>query len=427
VCLIVRFFASRYEFSFWLALYGYVIHLFAFNWWDDFFNTLQQRNESYRFLQIWVQADSPKRPFIVAIGASESDLKSWSKGLERLLYQSLRYPDVTFLYSFITDEKTFYQNNDLFSDWKDRYADKIEFILYNDVFAPYPELAYGLNQCENGIAAACSDIIRLVTLHNPSYDYNVYMDIDTFIHRRKSAKNPFLALSPFSSTSPHLFGLNLTQPGLAQSCFSLVGASFDQSSLQINNDFLIDYQTPDWLWAFVQSIGFHRLSQASPLLDLLAQRSLVTSFSSYQEHLERKVQYALNNSSHNMNQIPLVIATAGPGLWKDLYLRNISKRYDLPIIPSSGGWMNHGGTVYGLTSTDDLSLFIDDSETMKTMIALNFLSHDYYYYELRHAYWISDLKQDLISKLDTLSPRSVEIGKNLFSSSFEWLEEIKDA
>jgi len=423
----VRFFASRYEFSLWIVCCVYGVHIFAFNWWDDFFDTLQARNESYRMLQIWVQADSPKAPAIVPIGASKTAFTLWRKDIDRWLYQSLRHPEIAVYYSLILDRPTWTHHAALLEQWKRRYPSQIEILFYQDVFATAPQLPCGSTQCSHGIAAACSDILRLLALHNPSYDYNVYMDVDTFIHRYQSALNPYWPSAPFASTSAHLFGLHLTQPGLAQSFLSVVGSSFDRSALQINNDFLIDYKMPDWLWSCVQTLGFERISQAAPLFDLCADRSSIRSFADYSVHLDRKVQYALHNPERNINPIPLVIYSAGPGLWKDLYVRGLSQPYRLPQIPSSGEWMNHSAKVYGLTSVNDLTLFVDGADTIHTMIALNFLSHDYYYYHARHTPWLAELKHALLQHYHALSPEDVAIGKHLFHSSFEWLEEIQNA
>ncbi len=89
--------------------------------------------------------------------------------------------------------------------------------------------------------------------------------------------------------------------------------------------------------------------------------------------------------------------------------------------------MNHSAKVYGLTSVNDLTLFVDGADTIHTMIALNFLSHDYYYYQARNVPWLSELKCDLLQHYHSLSPADVAIGKHLFHSSFEWLEDIQNA
>ncbi len=408
-----------------MALSVYILHVLAFNWWSSFFQCLQSQNQSYRFLQIWVQSDSTKRPFVIPVGSSDLDLEQWSQGVDHFLQQSFRYPNVSFLYSFITDEKTFYQHNDLFLKWTEKYPKKIEFVFYSDLLAPLPQLTNAPNQCENGIAAACSDLLRLISLHNPLYDYNVYMDIDTFIHCRKFALNPLLPSSPFAHSSKHFLGLSLSTPGLAHSSYTYVGNTIDQSTLHINNDLLIDFKTPQWLWNFVQSLGFQRLEPAANFFDLLAERPLLTTYEQYLLHLDTKVQFALEHPHQNINQVPLVINTVGPGLWKDLYLRGLSHRYPLPVIPSNGGWMNHICSVYGNTSASDLALFLsEDPCSIQNMLALNFLAHDYYYFEARNSPWIPFLKETIHQKLKTISLENFEIGKNLFQSPYFWIEEI---
>lgn len=399
------------------------MHLLAYNWWDDFFITLKNRNESYRFMQIWVQADRACAPYVNPIGGNRSDYLEWKSGIAEFLRQTKRHRLDNITLELYLDELTFIYHQDDFRQFLKYPAFKCSFV--EDFITPdnaYP-LSMGFAQCVDGIPALCSDFLRISLLHDFHFDYNVYMDIDTFIYRLKYRKYPTLPNTVIMASSDHVFGL-YAQPETISHSFSFLKRNDHDSSIETNNDCIVDYHGPEVLWSVIQALAEQRLSKVNGLFDLLLARPYINSYEEYQYYLNAKIQWALANPDSNVNQIPLVIETTGPGFWKDMDLRLLTQPYVVATIPSSGGWMNRVGAVYGHISKNEIDLYFPSQpEVAKLFIAINFMSHDYQYFRARNTPWIDELMDTLRSTWSALSHEQRNVGAFLFRSSFDWVEE----
>ncbi len=419
-------FSSRIELSFWVALFCYGVHICAFNWWDDFFDTLNHTDQSYVMSQIWVQNPQNSEPWLNCIGGKKDIFLKWKIFIERWLYETRRHVKSPVKFILIGDAQTFAYHNDLFKVWTQRYPNAFEFVFYTDVIKNITADVYSLvqEQCTHGIPAACSDFIRIASIDHFNSDFLVYMDIDTFVHRLENAKNIYLPRSPLSENSAISMGVGaVTRPGIYHGVLYEKGSGIDGNSLRMNNDFLISAKSDAALKAAIMRMAESRLADSADLVHLISMRSSIHSVQQYIFYQNQRLDLAKKNINQNFLYVPFIIFSTGPGFWKDLYMSGWSKAYPSIDIYSTGEWMDKGTVSQQASIKEFLSCGIDENR-VDIITNVMILIDDYFYYISKNAIVARYIEESLRESFSALNHKEKEYLDHFFHFHFSKIQEI---
>lgn len=402
----------------WCSFFLIIVFFVNHNWYDDFYHVIEKEYAPFRFLQIWVQADRPRQE-LAPVGGSLEESQFWAQGIENFLAQAAvrKKYDVTF--EFVTDTQTREAHDKLLSHWLEMYPQNFKILLLETLLPTLPHQEFLSSQCTCGIAASCSDFLRIFLLHQEGIT-NTYLDIDTFLYRLQHQKKPFANFDPFATSSAQAFGLYQGQRGV----FLGMQQNFESkpSSIQINNDCLISKPQTS-AWPLIKAATSLKIAQYQSYFMLLNERCQIFDYQNYQSNLNKRLKWAIENSDCNVNQSPLVIAAAGPEFWRYFFDTQVVTGYFLPYLPSNGGWMGPGGSVEGSAPYDMLQV-IFGAQHAQSLLKIALLNVDFIYYSKRDASLASEIKKELLDLWELIPEGQEEMALNVLSAPIKKTQEL---
>lgn len=406
----------------WISFALSLIYLGCYNWYDSFYHTLEKQQAPYRLLQVWVQADRPNNQ-TSPIGGSHDDYQQWAHGIEYFLSQAVTRPTIPVQVDFIADAQTVIQHQELFDHWAQSYPHHFNLIPLSQILLPEHEHYEFLHQqCAYGIAASCSDFLRTFFLEKPGVT-SAYMDIDTLIYRLKHQKKPFAEFDPDAISSQQAYGLLQGDEGV------FVGMSQkkskQQTSVEINNDCVISKPRAT-MWPLIYAQCSEQIARYSEYMTLLNQRRHINDYEHYSQNLAAREKWAQAHPYQNINQLSLVVQLAGPAFWKNLCEKEVVDAYQLPHLPSGGGWMNGSGCVRGQAPYAVTEQLFNKDISQK-LLTIMLMSHDLKYYQKKEAPWAGDLEQEILHLWAQISDEEKSLAEKVFQSPMKWVKELENA
>lgn len=402
----------------WCSFFLSLVLLVSNNWYDDFYNTLDKNPSPFRLLQIWVQADRPTAQ-LAPIGGSLEDSKSWAQGIEIFLARAainIKH-DVTF--EFVVDSQTSLANKNLLSHWTEAYPKNFKLVLLEDLLQELPHQEFLSLQCTCGVAASCSDFLRIFLLHKEGVT-NTYLDIDTFLYRLQHQKRLFANFDSFATNSAQAFGLLQGQRGV----FLGMQKNFESepSSIQINNDCLVSKPQTS-VWPLIKAATSLQIAKYQSYFELLNHRCHIVDYKSYQNNLNQRLEWAIKNPEWNVNQSPLVIAVAGPEFWRYFFDTQVATGYLLPYLPSSGGWMGPDGSIEGSAPYGLLQSLFGPKDA-ESVLKIALLSLDLMYYNKRDVSFALEIKKELLQLWEAFPESQKEIAIKVLAAPIKKTQEL---
>lgn len=402
-----------------VVLLGIFIGMFSqdvggHDWYDSFFNDLHDKKiDSYRLLFVWVQGDMA--PGVRPIGGNQNNFESWKKHTEALLTQALRRRALDsnasqVIVEVVLDEATYVHHLDLLERWQREYPSQLRVTQLDKIRQTYPQISWALDQCDLGIAALCSDVIRI--WHLPKeFDMNVYLDIDTFIDRHEHPNRLSSAIG---------LGSRVLSPGV----YHAVQTSANPKDNLCNNDMLVDYGATNW--PLIHAMAASSLdSYRGPWISL-SQRHLWRGLDGekiYEQQLEKRLAWWVAHPAQNFHPLGMIVHINGPWFWLHLSAEGHSAFYQIPIARNSGSWkggsdvsikgsMNYGALHYWLGS--------DAQDVLK----LTMMAYDYQYLTSHQVVWRCALAAKIAKQWLRLSEDKGADLKKVLGSPMLWAEGI---
>lgn len=414
-------FLTLIERTTWCSFFLSLVLLLSDNWYDDFYDFMQKEPTPFRLLQIWVQADRPTQE-LSPIGGSLEESRAWAQGIEDFLAQASARKKYDVQFEFLVDTQTWIANQKLLLHWLDVYPKNFKITVLEDIIQTLPHQEFLSLQCTSGIAASCSDFLRIYLLPQEGVT-NIYLDIDTFLYRLQHQKKPFANFDPFATTSSQALGLYQGQRGI------LLGMqkNFESadSSIQINNDCLISKPHAS-AWPLITAAASLQITKYESYFGLLNQRCKILDYQSYQTNLHKRLEWAIENADCNVNLSPLVIAMAGPEFWRYFFDTQAVAGYLLPYLPSSGGWMGPGGNVHGSAPYAVLEV-VFGSELAQELLKITLLSTDFTYYSKRNQGLALKIKNELLALWAVFPESRKETALRVLLAPIKNTQELADA
>lgn len=271
---------------------------------------------SQRLFFIWVQGDLDHK---VPLGGDDPTFQAWAKEVEALMqiFQRTSHP---MRVELLADQGTFLQHQALWERWAKTYPDVWKLTDIRTIH--WPDASWVLEQCEHGIPAVCSDILRIFYLRHDAYSINLYMDVDAFVYHR----------SHQTMSTAHLLGWDVKEPGLYH------GASVgrDPKDSVVNNDYILSDRFEHW--DFLHALAASRLVEYRDLLQHAALRSKIQSPRAYHSHMKTFLASWKKSPARNIHPLGWVVEAYGPWFWLHLSAEGRSRFYPLPASPTAGSW-----------------------------------------------------------------------------------------
>lgn len=409
---------TLFERAVWAFFSLSIVFWLTYNWYDDFYSELHQNPTPYRLLQIWVQADNPSQA-TTPIGGSQQDAQYWAQGVESFLAQAAAHPSCQVTLDLVLDTPTLLHHQQLINHWENNYPYNFKLLKLDDLLPSLPDNHFIASQCTCGIAASCSDILRIFLLPQKG-TYSTYMDIDTFLYRIEHQKKPFANFDVVATTSPQAYGL--TQ-GVHDVFMGMVnGLEKPTPIIYLNNDCLIS-QPEALMWPLIHARLLAEIERSSSYWLLLNERGQITEYESYCHNLEKRLDWALDNPYANLNPNSLVINMAGPGFWRQLFDQYLIAGYPLPHLPSSGAWMGPGQSIQGIVCYHLIQQLFDQHEA-QAIAKVAFLAIDFTYYKKRQSPLQDSIKKQIAQLWDTIPEHKKELALKLFCAPIKTAQEI---
>ncbi|NBX71387.1 hypothetical protein EBQ91_00535, partial [bacterium] len=340
------------------------------DWYGAFFKELSQQNiKSYRFINIWAQGERYKKEDYSYIGGQHKNYRVWKKSVENFLFEAKQHLEYKILFEVFVDQRTYALCFDTLAKWEKTYPHTFKITLI-DQLKDDDFLIEPLKQCSEGIPAICSDVLRVMYLHNPDYEVNVYMDVDTLIEGYRSRKK---------YSSINAFGLQLPGKGI----FNTLEMS--PNKIIWNNDFIVDKGT-DKDWDLIQSFlkqNFTLYQKAYRDIYRRSIRSKLESFSDYLEDLEERALWWQQNSHMNFNQNSMIGQVLSGGFFADMLFRELSYPYKVNNCMSEKNYRSWAGEetyINNVFMSFDMNRARFDQQSSIFILKFTLMLYDYLYF-----------------------------------------------
>ena len=369
-------------------------HSKDYRWYHDFYEKLSEQNIlSVRYFQLWVAPGLQSGSEPVPIGGNTAHFMKWQSVVEEFLDASEYYQhiwDGVLVYEITIDKNIYAANKELFERWEAHYGAKVRISLIED-FEPVKScpvhVAY--QQCRSGVASVCSDYWRWSHANDPSFDLNIYMDVDTFTQ----------SLSKKRYHSSQEIGITLPHEGIYVPFFDTGGI------LQWNTDMLIFYKPHEQHLRQIQALFANEIHQEQWALQDMAeqfQRRDLTTFEQYQQDMPRRVAAFMKYPNQNINRYSLIMKSIGPNFWERVVQRQMAYPYWYGASDDINNTMTWGGK--GVANNFDclnvqvLNEIFEFSE-QELIVEMMLMAHDRGMFLRQKPSWMDDFDSRLTQLL----------------------------
>lgn len=354
------------------------------DWYKSFYQNLaQQHVNSIRYFQIWVSPGSNSPQEALPIGGSQSNFELWLQTTQELMESPAAHLSIwsgNFLYEIMVDKNVYQKHESVFHSFKKKYGNNFEVSLIED-HKPHESspLFIGYRQCLCGVAAVCSDYLRI--LHTPKKDFeiNIYADIDTLSQAiRNKKQHSFQEL-----------GLNINENGVYFPFFSnkLLSVNIDMLVFKGISEVVRNYMT-DFIEERLQrqKVFFNNVLAGDALLG-------VKNIDEYEELLQKRVFLLLSEPQTGINRDHVITDTVSANFW----LRLAQKGWAYPYWNSMADTVKNyhswkmEGSVASYESVDINLIMMNYSlAEQKVIIQLALMLYDQAYLKEQTVEWNDD-------------------------------------